>query len=281
MPVDIRTAQGDRFSTFRTFHTIRRYCEVRSVDEIREAFELAAANGHCTYVLGGGSNTLFTSKRVNTFVIKNDLPTTITELGPGVIRVSSSVSVSTLLEYLYRHSLDGPYYLSALPATMGGVIAMNAGRGREHRQAISDFVVSVQFYHEGQLHDWTPMQYQAAYRDTAFLTMENAFIVSAVLRFSECAHDSNPIDSRRRWARRYQDLSAPNCGSAFCKYNGKILGLCSRMTRFWPARFSRHTGNWILNTAKSPFYLRSLVAFCLFAHRVLRQDVRLELRTVT
>ncbi|MGI6375281.1 MAG: FAD-binding protein [Anaerolineae bacterium] len=281
MPISVRTVSGDRFSCYRTTHSIRYYCEVHTVEEIGEAFQFAAQNGLSVYALGNGSNTFLERKTIRTFIIRNALPAEIVELDDGVLDVSSSVQISDLLQYLYRNGLDGPYYLSALPASLGGVLAMNAGRGKGHDRQISDYVQEVAFFYRGEIHRWTPQQYCAGYRHTAFLEMDNVFILSATMSFGHCQHEGNPILDRRIWVREYQDLTGPNCGSVFTEYSGTLLRYYSRLTRFLPASFSHTTPNWVINRAANPIYLRTLINACILLHRLLRKRIRLELRRVS
>jgi UDP-N-acetylmuramate dehydrogenase len=281
MPISITVSTGDKFTCYRTLHTVLRYCEVHTDGDVSEAFRVADSNNWNTYVLGGGSNTFFDSKTINTFVIKNAIKREIVKLPGGVLEISSSVYIAELLRYLYENNRDGPYYLAALPATMGGVIAMNAGRGRQYNKAISDYILSVRFYHEGRIHEWSPTEYDAGYRHTAFLEMKNSFILSSRMKFDECFNDNNPIEERKSWSREHQDCSGPNCGSVFCRYDPKILKVYSRIVCCFPAKFSRRTGNWIVNRSKNPMYLRILLDLCIFVHRILGRKAKLELRRVS
>jgi UDP-N-acetylmuramate dehydrogenase len=280
MPIQVTAAKGNRFSSYRTTHNVRHYCEVHTIEEIAEAFEFADRNKLKVYVLGNGSNTFFEAKTIRAFIIKNAFPAEITELNDGRLRVSSSTQISDLLQYLYRNSLDGPYYLAALPASLGGIIAMNAGRGREYNKQISDYIQEVVFYYHGEIQRWTPEQYCAGYRHTVFLDMDKVFILGATMHFEHCSHESNPIVDRRLWARDHQDLRGPNCGSVFSEYSPRVLRYYSHLTRFLPASFSRRTPNWAINQAKNPIYLRVLIDMCVLVHRLLGKSIRLELRRV-
>jgi len=63
--------------------------------------------------------------------------------------VSSSVPLTDVLKYCYENSLDSFYYLSSVTATIGGALAMNAGRGSRHGISIYDFVERVTFFEDG------------------------------------------------------------------------------------------------------------------------------------
>lgn len=110
-----------------------------------------------------------------------------------------------------------------------------------------------------------------------FTGVNTMFIIGATFRFDKLLQsNTNPITERKIWARRYQDYSAPNCGSVFKVADTRIL-LLLKGTTIMSASFSRRTVNWILNREKNPRWIYLLIATAIGIHKLLGKDVDLEL----
>ncbi len=94
------------------------------------------------FVLGGGSNTLFTDKTYDGVVIKlsNNFNNISLLLG-DIIIAGSSVSDKSLSEFAMNNNLGGFEFLSCIPGTVGGGIKMNAGC---FNREFKDILISVQ-----------------------------------------------------------------------------------------------------------------------------------------
>src|SRR6266496_6252910 len=88
--IGVKQLDSDRLSTFRTRHRFRRFGEFTTVEEFIEYRRWARLNGIPLYILGNGSNTLFTQRSIRTLVLQNSLKSYMTELGDGRIEASSS-----------------------------------------------------------------------------------------------------------------------------------------------------------------------------------------------
>jgi len=94
------------------------------------------------FVLGAGSNTLFTDGIFDGVVIKLSKNfNNISKLSEEIIIAGSAVTDKALSEYAMENHLSGFEFLSCIPGTVGGGIKMNAGCfGSE----IKDILLSVQ-----------------------------------------------------------------------------------------------------------------------------------------
>ena len=94
------------------------------------------------FVLGAGSNTLFTDGIFDGVVIKLSKNfNNISKLSEEIIIAGSAVTDKALSEYAMENSLSGFEFLSCIPGTVGGGIKMNAGcYGSEFK----DILLSVQ-----------------------------------------------------------------------------------------------------------------------------------------
>jgi UDP-N-acetylmuramate dehydrogenase len=94
------------------------------------------------FILGAGSNTLFTDRIYDGVVIKLSKNfNNISQLSDEIIIAGSSVTDKALSEFAMENDLAGFEFLSCIPGTIGGGIKMNAGCfGTEFK----DIILSVQ-----------------------------------------------------------------------------------------------------------------------------------------
>jgi len=94
------------------------------------------------FVLGAGSNTLFTDGVYNGVVIKLSKNfNNISKLSEEIIIAGSAVTDRALADFAMENNLSGFEFLSCIPGTIGGGIKMNAGCfGSEFK----DILLSVQ-----------------------------------------------------------------------------------------------------------------------------------------
>jgi UDP-N-acetylmuramate dehydrogenase len=274
----IRSVENRNLSFYRTKHIFEHYGEFQSVEEFHEYCSWAKENNVKIYILGNGSNTLFTREKVKTLILKNNLNKNILSLSDTCFEVSSSVLVLDILKECYRKSLDSFYYLASVPATVGGALAMNAGRGREYQLSIYDFIESVTFFdfEKNCLVSLEKSKIVKGYRETIFTGSHSKLILSAIFQFQPACFNSNPIVERIKWTKEIQDNTAPNCGSVF-----KLVdyGIISRLKglRIGGTSFSDKTHNWILNRSNSSRSILVLIYIVKMLHFLSGKKAKVEL----
>lgn len=273
---DIRQIESERLSTFRTHHVFEHYAEFKTVEEFQQLVALAHQHRWKVYVLGNGSNTLFRHRHVRSLILHNRLPRYLNVLDEHRVEVSSSTPITTVLKHCEQRSLDSFYYLASVPATIGGALAMNAGRGKAHNMTIYDFVESITYVDGAGSHVLTPADMEITYRKTMFTGVHDRLIASAVLKFPALEGAQGKIRERIDWSKDVQDHSSPNCGSVFREARH---GLLSRLKgfRIGKARYSPKVGNWILNESKSSRSIRLLISTAKCLHLLRGSRAQLEL----
>lgn len=277
-PNFVHAISSDRLSTLRTLNHMERLCVAKSVEDACKALEYAKLNDLLPFILGNGSNVFFANKVIKRFVIKNELPSEITELPDGDIWCSSGTPVIQFLRFCLSRSLDAPYFLASLPAQIGGALAMNAGRGGE--DVIYKYVKSVTFVKDARIVTVPAENLDVSERHTTFLDNPGYFIVGATFHLPVIDLQGDPIADRISWSRKYQDHSAPNVGCFFSKRCDKyILFLCASVFRWGKARFSRTNKKWLLNNSKNPGSVRRIVkmvrVLCAVTFRQYGTEVRI------
>ncbi|MEA5602220.1 FAD-binding protein [Nostoc sp. UHCC 0252] len=275
----IESLTSNSLSHYRTRHNFERVGEINSVDDLQEYCNWAKENKVNIYIIGNGSNTLFVKNNIRSLVLKNKLPKYTNSLPDNRLEVSSSVSVMEVLKYCYQNSMNSFYYLASVPATIGGALAMNAGRGRQHGCTIYDFVESVTFFEDGCIKTLENSQIVRDYRETMFTGMHSKLILSAIFKFERTEFTENPLVSRQVWAKEHQDNTAPNCGSVFKTANYRILGKLKGMST-GKTMFSAKTSNWIISKSQSSYSIVILITIAKILHFITRQKIVLELITI-
>lgn len=266
-----------KLSLYRTQHLFLHYIEIASEEAAIAAMVEVSTQASDYYILGNGSNTFFASKNIQTMILKNSLPREIADLGGDEFYVSSSTLVSEVLKYCFANQRNCFYYLSSVPAEVGGALAMNAGQGLAYGGAsIMDFVKEVRFIRDGEVCSEPPEKLSVSYRKTVFTGENNFFILGATFVFPKVdPFEENPIKARIAWAKASQDLSKPNCGTVFKTVNMKIFNRFRGLTLFG-ATYSKKTNNWIVNKSKSPLGIKCLIYLVIFCHKITFQKCETE-----
>ncbi len=275
----IKEFESSQLSHYRTFHVFQNYAEITSQNDLAKYCSWSKDNGLEIYILGNGSNTLFAKRKVKTLILKNKIPKYIKPISDCRIEVSSSAQIMDVLKYCYDNSLSSFYYLASVPASIGGALAMNAGRGESHQCTIYDFVESITFIENGEIKTLARQNIDVSHRQTIFTGKHSRLILSAVLRFEKEIFDFNPIQERQIWAKDHQDNVGPNCGSVFRSANFSLLRKLQGLN-FNQASFSRKTPNWILNRSKGSSSIKALIFLAGVLHLIKGDRKKLKLEII-
>jgi len=128
------------FTSFRIGGTARYFCEVYSEKELEESILYAREKGVPFFILGGGSNILFSDDGYDGLVIKINLRGMFFEkTSDGIVRssVSAGEKWDEFVSESVRRNLFGIENLSAIPGTVGASPIQNIGAyGQEVKETI-------------------------------------------------------------------------------------------------------------------------------------------------
>ena len=223
-----------------------------SYEELKGLLKLHGAN---CLILAAGSNVLLPPQLHMPVISLMKLNEKIELLEDGRVISGCSVRIQKLIRFLQQNNLGGIEYLYSVPASVGGLVYMNGGRGREHNMAISDYLDTVDYL---DLSDLTIKSYIAqkedfTYRHAPFQDM-NVIILAAYFRFKNQDPEVTEalIKERLDYSKKYLSADKPSCGTAFCKGNRYIFRLLRGM-RIGDAMFSKKTSNWISNVGNATY----------------------------
>ncbi|MEA1925947.1 MAG: UDP-N-acetylmuramate dehydrogenase [Patescibacteria group bacterium] len=131
----------EKMTTFKIGGPARYFCAVENIDDLAEAQQFAVSNNIKTFILGGGSNILFSDRGFDGLVIKiqNEALSLKQETsGKYTIQSSAGTPLSKLAAFSIKNSLTGLEWAMGVPGLVGGAIQGNAGAfGSEMKDCIS------------------------------------------------------------------------------------------------------------------------------------------------
>lgn len=266
------------YSTMRTHSIGTAIYTPENVEELKEVIQ--ELHGNC-HILGGGSNVVFASKVETPIVNLMELNDELYLNDDGTVMAGCSVRIQKLINFGKEHALGGFEYLYSLPASVGGIVYMNAGRGKIHHQQISDWLESVTYLDlmDMQIKNMIVDKKEWTYRCSPFHQM-NAVIISATFRMKPCSIDevAAEIQKRKDTVKARQEGNKPSCGSVFNKHNKYIMHFL-RGKRIGGARYSQKVNNWISNDLNGTADdVIALMRYAQKLHRLLFQKCNLEIK---
>ncbi|MDN5871790.1 MAG: UDP-N-acetylmuramate dehydrogenase [Nitrococcus sp.] len=203
-----------RHTSWRAGGRARRYFEPAGVEDL-VAFVRELPATEAVLWLGLGSNLLVRDGGVQATVIqtRKALPD-LERLQESRVRVGAGVACAQVARACARWGLQGAEFLSGIPGTIGGALAMNAGAwGAETWER----VIALETLDQAGTRHWrSPAEYHIGYR-TVVAPAQEAFL-GATLEL-DCGGDPRALGARVRdlLARRAtaQPLGRPSCGSVF------------------------------------------------------------------
>ncbi|MBN1373725.1 UDP-N-acetylmuramate dehydrogenase [Candidatus Dojkabacteria bacterium] len=198
------------------------FSEVTTVDELAQV--LSEWKRICekeniplekVFILGGGSNVLFSDKGFSGLVILNKLKRI--EINGAEVTVGSGVSISKLSLSCSKAGLSGLEWAVGLPGTVGGAVVGNSGCFGSEIKDIVKSIIGVNIP-SGNQTIYSNKECKFEYRGSGFKgNAEKVFIAEAtfllkVAELEEVMGKSLEIQKARR---EKQPLEYPSCGSVF------------------------------------------------------------------
>ena len=196
-----------------------KHCSLRSGGETSEFFQpldilelskFLKNNTKPILMVGLGSNLLVRDKGFDGVTIhtKNLKELNISD---NFIESGAGTSLAKLSRFALANFKYGAEFLSAIPGSVGGALAMNAGAfGSE----IWQYVVSVKtMSYSGEIKDRKPSDFENTYRSTIHKN-SNEFFVSAVFNFN-LKEQNDDVSELLKKRNSTQPIGLPSCGSVF------------------------------------------------------------------
>lgn len=221
------------------------------INNLKELITLINKYNINYFILGKGSNTLFSDNEFNGVIIKLDKLNNF-EIKQNEIYVESGMILSKLVQESVKNNLTGLEFAIGIPGTIGGAIYMNAGA---YGSNMSNIIKSVIALNEKLQIEEIPLEkLKFDYRYSIFQANKNLICVAAniKLEFGNPDEITSKIKENLLKRKNSQPLEYPSAGSVFRNpegnYAGKIieeLGLKGK--RIGGAEISTKHANFIIN----------------------------------
>lgn len=192
---------------------------------------ISAANGKVKlFVLGNGSNTLFSDEGFNGAVlyIRHGF-TDIRLVDEVTIECGSGASVKDLTRFALENSLTGLEFAYGIPGGVGGAVYMNAGA---YNGEIKDVLIKAHHItNDGKPGSFTSAEMDFSYRHSAY-TDSGFVITKALFRLKKGDADEIGAKMEDYMRRRHekQPLELPSAGSTFRRpaggYASELIDRC-------------------------------------------------------
>ncbi len=200
------------YTTFRIGGPARYFCIAQSSHDVIEALRWAQEKKISTFILGGGSNLLFSDDGFNGLVIK--LQINFFEVNATMVTVGASVVLAELIEKTLAAGLTGLEFAAGIPGEVGGAIRGNAGT---YGVSMGDCIDEVLVVNRSTLQEERIKAAECgfAYRHSSF--KENGdIIISAKMRLSQGdVSASKKIIDERIQVRHENHPLEPSAGCVF------------------------------------------------------------------
>lgn len=210
------------YSNYAIGGAARYFCYADGLHAVVEAMQFVRKKKIPLFILGGGTNVLFSDKGFRGLVLKPDvrfitainaLPETVT------VTVGAGVLVSELLAFCIAQGLSGLEWAGGLPGTVGGAIRGNAGA---FKGEIKDSIINVASMDSAGAMTHCMKRTNAecffAYRDSIFKQRDGKEIIltgTFIFTRGNPVYIRAAIQEKIDWRAHRQPLEYPNIGSIF------------------------------------------------------------------
>ncbi len=222
-----------------------------SIQSLAKAYKFIVDNNIKYYVIGRGSNLLFSDHPEEMVVIK--LSRVIDDLeivGTNVI-VGSGYSLQSLSRKTSKLGLAGLEFAGGIPGAVGGSTFMNAGAHTGDLSMIITRVTTVTS--EGKIKHYTNEECKFSYRHSIFQENDDIIVeVEMELEQSDVAQVFKRMTGNLEYRKEMQPLDRPSFGSTFRNPVGDHAGRLVELVglkgyKIGGAQISEKHANFIIN----------------------------------
>jgi len=202
-------------TTFRIGGKAKFFVAVKNEEELREALKYAKCNSLDYFVMGGGSNVLFSDLGFDGLVIKMKFDNF--QMTDGIaFEVGSGVSLAKVVKSAIEHELSGLEWAIGIPGSVGGATWGNAGAFGD---SMGNFIESIRAFDvdKNTIIGYLPQDCQFDYRSSIFKKQKNLVILSVKIKLEKGIKKEISGKSNKNIQKRIsgQPIGVPSAGSYF------------------------------------------------------------------
>ncbi len=218
-----------------------------------ELCRIAQDCAYSFYLLGRGSNLLVSDQQIEKPVVKLTGDFKQIKSFDTTLEVGSAVSLACLLKYCLKNNLGGLENLAGIPASLGGLLRMNAS---SFGWSISSVLDQVEVLDKNrEIKTLKKEQIKFGYR---FSSLKDCIILKLRLLLTEDKKLKNKIGKNLKQRLATQDYTYPSCGCIFKNHPsfsaGLLIDSCGlKGQRRGGALISNKHANFILNLRSASY----------------------------
>lgn len=223
-----------------------------SIEEIKAAIDYAESAGLQWFILGGGTNIIFTTSHINAVIIKLGQAFNFINYSAGAetLEIGAATPLPRLVGFALRNQLQGLVNFWGIPGTVGGAIRGNAGA---IQSSICEYVQGITVLEptgEINLLDISKLKWGYRYCD-----LGNRIVISARIKSKQTTPEDVWSSLKRVKGIRANQPSLASAYSAGCIFKnppGKSAGALIdaaglKGTRMGDAVVSEKHANFVIN----------------------------------
>ena len=238
------------YSNMRVGGKARKLIILENREEIVDVFK----ENNNIFLLGNGTNVLFTDEFMDRVFVCTKKLNKIFDLAEGLVTVEAGANLKELIDFMEKKNYTGIESLFGIPGTIGGLIYMNGGAfGTE----IFDKIKSVEILDEnGNIREIERKDITVSYRKTE-IQDKKWIILSAVFEFGS-GFDKDRVKEIKELRESKHPLDKPSLGSTFKNPSGdfaaRLISECGlKGTIIGGAQIAEKHPNFVLNINNASF----------------------------
>ena len=203
------------YNTFKIGGKARCLINVTDKNNLIELIKYLKNNNIKYFVLGNGSNVVFSDKYFDGVIIKlRNLNKFQIDVENKVLKADAGVYFPALVPEIVKTNMKGFEWAAGLPGTIGGSVVSNAGC---YKSSIFDFLISVTVIYNGDLKVMYKDEIPHGYRYSFFQDNKDYIILEAhfLLEEGNMKESQQIILDRQKRRLESQPLEYPSAGSIF------------------------------------------------------------------
>lgn len=239
-----------KHTSFKIGGKARFFVQPSSVEELLDLIWYLNRKKKKYYVLGNGTNIVFSDKKYNG-VIVSLLGLNEIRKYDDYIQVFAGVSINRLCHFFKENNLSGIEDAFGIPGTIGGAVVMNAGAYNFETQNI---VIGVLVLKNGKVDYIYKDDCEFGYRSSG---LKDSIVISVDIKYGEGCNIErmNEVMAMRK---QNQPLNMPSAGSVFKRVEGVIVSkllddMGFKGKRVGDAVVSEKHAGFIVNNGKATY----------------------------
>lgn len=204
------------------------WCAPQDEEQLQHTLALCRSTGVRVYLLGNGSNTLFSDEGFDGAVVDlRGLTPAVTENPKKetvLLTAGAGMTLGRLCAEAQQRGLSGLEFACGIPGTVGGAVYMNAGA---YGGELKDVIEQVTFLDDNLIQRTLPAsELQMGYRTSVFEKNPSWCILSAAVRLQK-GNAAEILARMQEYLERRkakQPLEWPSAGSTFKRPQGAFAG---------------------------------------------------------